>query len=221
MAFNDNTRLTLDLKAQDKLRSWFARRQDTNNVVITCVELGDSDIDYELSQQTNSIKILDAPYDTSRIKYKVLYTGNDSNLSGILTTFIREIPPNSIINSLYTYPTNTNFTPGIQPPTLANGKDYSVITFDTLSVSKEGFLVFFQTLPDGYLDSSGAQERLAEPFLFTLTNVPLSWEVILDSPNGSLMISKPDSYIFAGSTNGTIKARGLLSGIERTVTFNY
>ena len=222
MSFNNPNRLTLDLKCQDRLREWFSKRSTNELIQLSCVELGDSDINYELSQQVSDIRILNAPYQVEGVKHKLIFIGSAENLTGKLTNFIRYVDSNGIVNSYYNYPTNTSLSAGVAPPTLANGIDTNNVTFNTGSFFKEGFIMFFQTLPDGYVDPSDGITplRLIETYNFTLTNLPNSWEVIIDEANGSLFIARPDNYVFLGGV-GLILAKGTLSSITKTVTFNW
>lgn len=218
--FNDPNRLTLDIKAQDRLREWFSKRGDATIVQLKCIELGDSDVDYEMSQQVNSIKILNSPYDVERIKHRLYYSGVVDNITGKITTFLRRVNAVDQVESLYNYPSSSGYTAGVVPPTRANGFDFNTIAFDSLSVLKEGFIVYYQTLPDNYFDSNGVPQRLIEQYVFTFNNVPSSWEVILDQTNGSFLIAKPAGYTFLSLT-GTIQVDGTLSTLSKTITFNY
>lgn len=221
MAVFNNVQLSLDIKAQDRLRQWFSQRGSSGNVLIKCVGLGDSDVDYEMTQQYTRMKILNAPYNVPRIKHHLVYSGDVLNVTGVLSTFLRRVNDLEEVESLYSYPPdNTNFTAGIIPPTLANGYDFLDIIFDTLSVVREGFIVYFQTLPDNYLDSDGVQQRLVEQYDFTFNNVPSSWEVIVDQTNGSFLIAKPAGYVFT-TQQGSILIKGQDSSITKTILFNY
>lgn len=221
MAVFNTTQLAVDLKAQDRLRKWFSERGLSDSVIITCIGLGDSDITYEMSQQVSRIKVLQAPYQVPRIKHHLYYSGVATNVTGRISTFLRRVNASDQVESLYNYPpNNTSFSAGVIPPTLAMGYDFSTINFDTGASTKEGFIVYLQTLPDNYVDSSGVQQRLPEQYTFTFNNVPVSWEVILDQTNGSFLIAKPDSYVFA-SAQGSIVVQGVDSAISKTILFNY
>lgn len=221
MAIFNSVQLAVDTKAQDRLREWFAKRGLPENVVITCVGLGDSDVDYNMTQQATRIKVIQAPYQVPRIKHHLYYSGVTANITGTITTFIRRVNELDQIESLYNYPPNNiTYTAGIIPPTLANGYNFATVDFNILNPDKEGFIVYFQTLPDGYLDSSGVQQRLVEQYDFTFNNIPVSWEVILDQTNGSFLIAKPAGYVFS-SLQGSIVIKGLSSSLTKTILFNY
>ncbi len=220
MAIFNTSQLAVDVKAQDRLREWFSQRGNVNNVIITCVGLGDSDVDYNMSQQATRIKVVQAPYQTPRIKHHLYYSGVTSNIVGTISTFSRRVNELDEIESLYNYPPdNVNFIAGVVPPVLTAGYNFSTINFDAASVVKEGFIVYFQTLPENYLDSNGVQQRLIEQYAFTFTDVPNSWEVIVDQANGSFLIAKPAAYAFA-SLQGSIVVKGLTSGLVKTILFN-
>lgn len=220
MAIFNNLQLSVDVKAQDILRQWFSKRGGASNVVITCVGLGDSDVDYNMSQQVSRIKVVQAPYNTPRIKHHLYYSGVETNITGVITTFLRRVNEFDRVESLYNYPGSMTYTEGVIPPTLANGYDYVTINFDTGSIVKEGFIAYFQTLPDNYVDGSGVQQRMKEEYSFTFIDVPNTWEVIVDQTNGSFLIAKPAAYTFL-SYQGSIRVKGLASGLERTILFNY
>lgn len=216
----NNIQLALDVKAQDRLRKWFADRGSAANLIITSVGLGDSDVDYELSQQYTRIKVLNAPYNVGKIKHHLIYEGPVENITGDITMFLRRVNDSGVVESLYNYPPdNINFAAGIAPPTLSTGYDFSTINFDILNSNKEGFIVYFQTLPTGYLDSSNVQQRLSEQYDFTFLNFPGSWEIILDQENSSFLIAKPAAYVFTGNT-ALIKLKGQTSSIQRTIGVN-
>ena len=227
MNFN-NLQLYIDLKTCDRLRQWFSLRGSSDNIQIKAVEFGDSDVDYALSTTPNNIRILNAPYQVDRIKWKLIYSGSIAGgLSGHLTTFLRHVNSLGQVESLYNYPPTLTYTLGIVPPTLTMGADFDYIQFNTGSSAREGFIVFLQTLPDGYIDlATGLPMRYAEEYSLifsgpaTANNLPVGWEVIPDVINGSFLLAKPDSYIFTSST-GTIVIKGLDTGIQRTITYNY
>ena len=174
-----------------------------------------------MTQQYTRMKILNAPYNVPRIKHHLVYSGSVVNVTGTISTFLRRVNDSEIVESLYSYPPdNINFAPGIIPPTLANGYNFLDIVFDTGSVVREGFIVYFQTLPDNYTDGSGVQQRLVEQYNFTFNNVPVSWEVILDQTNGSFLIAKPAGYVFT-TQQGSIIVQGVDSSISKTILFNY
>jgi hypothetical protein len=218
MILNSN-QLKLDIKAQDRLRRWFAERNNPHNIQITCVGLGDSDIDYELAGRSNTIQNLAAPYDTPTIKHHLVYSGLVNNITGKITLFLRRVTSNGIVQSLYGYPPTLAFTSGVIPPTLANGYDFSVISFDNSLITREGFVGFLQTLPDNYLDSNNVQQRLNEQYTYDIVNLPTNWEFIIDHVNNSFLLAKPDNYVFQ-NTSGLIKVKGNDSGLSKTIIFN-
>ncbi len=220
MAIFNSAQLAVDVKAQDRLREWFSKRGMPDVVQISAVGLGDSDIDYQMSTQATRIRIVQAPYQVPRIKTHLYYSGVVANITGHITAFLRHVNSSDQIESLYNYPPNTAFTAGVVPPSLANGLDFNTISFDILSVVKEGYIVFFQTLPDNFFDINNVQERMVEQYTYVYNNVPPSWEIIPDTVNGSLLIAKPAGYVFT-SQQGSIVLRGQTSAISKTILFNY
>jgi hypothetical protein len=221
MAIFNTAQLAVDVKAQDRLRQWFSQRGMPDVVQITCVGLGDSDIDYAMSQQATRIKVIQAPYQVPKIKTHLFYSGVVAGITGHITTFLRHVNSTGGVESLYNFPPNSGlFTAGVVPPVLANGFDFSVINFDISDNNADGYIVYTQTLPDNYFDVNGVPERLDEQYTFVFNNVPVSWEVILDQPNNSFMIAKPAGYVFT-SQQGSIVMLGSVSGIGKTVLFNY
>jgi hypothetical protein len=227
MAVFNNVDLSLDIKAQDRLRQWFSQRGTGKNVVFTAVALGDSDVDYGMSQQISRIKVLNAPFNVPKIKHRLIYSGSQSNISGSISVFTRLVNSNGIVSSRYQFPTNSNFAQGQIPPTLINGLSVDSIFFDPSIVTKMGFIVYFQTLPTGYLDPNGIQERLKQNYTYTTNNIPTGWEILIamniqpgqQFQNGSLFIAKPDSYSFNGSQS-SITITGTTSGITTTIFYN-
>jgi len=177
MAFNTSRQLILDVKAQDRLREWFSQRGSTANVLIKCVGLGDSDVDYELSDQVDKIQVLSAPYNIPQIKHKLIYDGQASNLTGIITAYLRRVDETNQINSLYGYPPTQTYSSGIFPPLVTNGFDWSAITFS--GTTREGFIVFFQTLPDNFTEpdpnnlSQVLPLRFVEQYDIVVDNLPI------------------------------------------------
>src|ERR1039458_3001292 len=107
MAILNNVNLAIDIKAQEVLRNFFSQRGGGNNVIFTCVALGDSDVDYEMSQQVSRIKVLNAPYQIPQIKHKLIYSGVSSNLTGHITVFARSVGVGGLVSAYYNYPANT------------------------------------------------------------------------------------------------------------------
>jgi len=169
--FNPNRQLLVDTKTQDKLREWFSKRDGTNNVVLSCISLGDSDIDYELSDQVSQIRVLNAPYNVHKIKHKLIFSGGDSNVSGRISVFRRYITAAGDVQGTYNFPPSSNLTTSVIPPTLANGEDVESLTFSDSIL--EGYVLFLQTLPDNFLDPNGVQQRIEESYTISFTNLPL------------------------------------------------
>lgn len=221
MAVFNTSLLAVDVKAQDRLREWFSKRGNLDNVVITSVGLGDSDVDYNMSQQATRIKVIQAPYQTPKIKHHLYYKGVTSNITGTITTFLRRVNELDEVESLYSYPpNNTTFESGIVPPELVNGYNFLTINFDIGSIVKEGFIVYNQTLPTNFVDDNGIQQRVVEQYDFTFNDIPGSWEVIVDSTNGSFLIAKPAAYTFQ-SLQGSIIVKGASSGLQKIILYNY
>lgn len=216
----DTTQLQIQIKAQDRFRQMIANI--SNPQVLTCVMLGDSDIDYEMSNNINGIRVMDAPYDCEAIKYPLIYNGNGKGLNGEINCFARQIDANGNILSLYNYPTSSTLSYGKTIPTLSNGFDWSQLSFSSV---KMGYILFFETVLDNYLDQNNISERMQEQYKFTVTFngsqiVPSSWDVIYDYTNGSMLIGK--NVVNVGSVNnGTITIVGLTSRFQKTVLFNF
>jgi hypothetical protein len=226
MVFN-NVQLSVDIKAQDRLREWFAQRQNGGTVDLTHVALGDSDINYQMSQQYGAIKILSTPFNIPDIKHKLLHTGGVAGVTGVIESYLRKINDQGQVLSLYNYPPSTNWVLGTLPPTKANQYNFSQIPFDTTNTQREGFICFNQTLPDNYFDNANNPLRLKESYDLTITSttlapgvLPTGWELIQDVENGSFLLAKPASYVFTNNI-ATIKLRGILSSITKTLTFSY
>lgn len=221
MAFNNPVRLTIDSKVQDRLREWFSKRGLPDAVQLKSVQLGDSDINYEMSQQVNDVRILNAPYQVQGIKHKLTYTGLVTNVTGVIETYYRYVNDVGQVSSFYTYPANINLSLGVYPPTRGNQIEQTELPFDNGSPNKEGFIVFNQTLPDGYVTSPGnVPMRLKEEYDFTISIVPAGWEFIVDQANGSILVARPAGYTFLG-LDGTITLKGHLSSLQKQIKFNY
>ncbi len=217
----DNNILQLDIKLQDPYREIISKL-GKGNVEITCVILGDSDIDYELSQDMNNAKILNAPYSVTSVKYPLVYNGLGKSLVGKVTCFARKIDSASKVNSLYTYPTNKVFSYNRIPPTLENGFDWDKLEF---TADKMGYILFFQTLLDFYVDDNGVQQRVKEQFSFNITFnnspiLPSGWEIIIDQDNGSLLIGKNASAV-TNIYNGKIEVQGKTTSNKKVIEFNF
>ena len=177
--------ITLDIKIQDELRKWFSQRGSQNNLQITGISLGDSDIDYELSQNKEIIKSFPAPYRSYGIKHKLIYDGNINNLSGTIVTNIVKINSEGYLQSIYNYPQDSVFLSGTTKPGASTGLNFEKIPFDSASTVLEGYVVFISTLIDQYLDVNGNRERYLESYKITFSSNnndnDVSYEMILDS----------------------------------------
>lgn len=215
--------LRIDLKAQDAFRKWLADRSinnDLKKMILKSITLGDSDIDYRLSTYYDKINILNAPFQISSIKNKLVFEGASLNFTGKLATYARRILSDGSVASLYNYPPNsTNYLISSNPPTLANGLDITNLAFANDN-QRAGWCMFIQTLPDNFFDDSNNQLRYKEKYDIQLTGFPVSgWEFIQDDDNGSFMIAKDQSVALTG-TPGLIKIIGKDSSITKTITFN-
>lgn len=223
MIFNQ-VNLAIDLKCQDRLRRWFSQRGvgASNNLEISCLGLGDSDIDYELSQQADNIYVLHSPFEVPGIKHKIIYAGNLSNLSSTVTCYLRQLYDDTIYfdsesgHSYWVWSASEDVATSliVATPTF----DWSNIPFEETNALQDGYILYFQTLPTGYL-VGGVQGRYPEQYDFTFANVPGSWEIIIDEVYGSLLIAKPAAYTFT-SSSATITAKGKQTGAIKVVTFN-
>lgn len=215
--FNKN-QLTINTTVQDRLRQFFATRNGSlQDVKISSVGLGDSDVNYELTPQYTNIKVIESSYNIPRIKYHLVYDGVVDNLTGSIESYIRLVSFTGVVSSYYGYPGNTTLTPGVVPPLRANQVNVTALGYS--GTRKQGYIVFNQTLPDNYTDSSGVKLRLKEEYQFDTYNFPSSWELIIDNINGSFFLAKPTGYTFISST-GTIKITGKKSALTKTITFN-
>lgn len=218
--------LTLDLKIQDKYRKWFAALgTDPNFLASTCVIIGDSDIDYSLAPNIDTTRILSAPFNVPAIKHKLIYNGVGKNLSGIIKCFARKVNSDGTINSLYNYPVTQVFTSGNTPPSLENGKNWEVINFID---NKMGYVFFFSTVLDFYLDDNGKKKRLVEKYDFTFDwggsiTTPVKWKYIIDIDNGSLFLLKEDttSSPVGSVLNGKISIVGKTTQKTKEINFNF
>jgi hypothetical protein len=95
------------------------------------------------------------------------------------------------------------------------------LTFDS---TKSGYILFFETLLDNYLDDNNVPERMSEQYKFTVTfngseTIPNGWDIIYDYEHGSLLIGK-DVGSVTSSNNGIITVFGLTSRFQKTILFN-
>ena len=217
----DPSNIVLDLKVQDRYRQLLSQL-GTNAVTLSCIVLGDSDIDYELGEsvQTKN-RILSTPYNSEGIKYPLIYNGLGKGIKGTVTSFARFVDASGNISSYYSYPLNETLSQGTTPPTLANGFNISSILFTS---SKMGVILYFQTLLDYYRDSNGIQEKIKENYAIQVlfsgsTTVPSSWEVIVDQTNNSMFIGK-DAISVGSSLNCTIGIIGTVTGSKKIILFN-
>ena len=216
--------LQLDIKVQDKYRKLLSKLGQ-DGVELKCVQLGDSDIDYELSPNMESARILNAPYNVESIKYPLIYNGAGKGLKGTVSSFVRLVNADGTISSLYNYPTSSLFETGRVPPSLENGKNFDKIDFTS---SQMGVIIYFQTLLDYYFDiETNLPLRLKEEYDIVVTfssstTVPTGWEITIDQANGSMLLGK--AAVAVSSTtifNGKIEAIGKISSNKKTIEFNY
>jgi hypothetical protein len=217
--------LIVDVKCQDQYRNYISSMLADPTLVPTAVILGDSDLDYSLAPNISNSRILNAPYSTAGVKHKLIFNGVGKNLSGVIKTFARKVDADGTIESLYNYPTTINFTPGVIPPLLNNGNDWNQITFLD---SQMGYILFFETVLDYYLTSTGVKEQLKESYTFTFSwngssVTPNGWEYVIDNTNGSLLLSKIDTTSTPIGLNyrGSITVVGKFTQKIKVITFNY
>ena len=228
MSVLNNSSLAVDIKTADRLREWFSKRGTGDGLKLTQVALGDSDVDYRMESQHSIMRVLNAPFQPPQMKYKLLYNGSGMKLTGKVTAYTRHVLDTGIIQSLYSYPPNNSlYTSGVVPPTITQGYDQSNILFDEANLQTEGYIVYFQTIPDNYYDDLGNPLRVDESYTITIgglfPNVAGvwgdAWEIIIDSTHRSMLICKPFNYVFQ-SQNVDILIKGDLTGIEKYITFN-
>lgn len=223
MKLNQNI-LSVNVVVQDKYRKWLSSLGNESLLSAKCVILGDSDLNYELTDM-NKAKIINAPYSVDGIRYKLIYNGVGKNLAGSIKCFARQVIATGDVQSLYTYPNNETWGTGVTPPTLENGKNWEKITFSDL---KMGFILYFSTVLDYYFDEDGVKKRLVEEYDYTFDwdgseTTPANFEYVIDNTNGSLLISKDDT---TGSPigltyRGTITIKGQFSQKIKKVLFNF
>jgi hypothetical protein len=223
----DNSRLSLDIKVQDRYRKWFASLGTAAELEGSCVILGDSDVDYELAPNLNNTRILNSQYNAEGVKYKLLYNGVGKNLAGSIKCFVRRVNADGSMQSLYNYPVTEVFTSGQNPPILANGKNWDRVTFED---AKMGFIFFFQTVLDYYLTDDNIKQRLIEKYTIEIDwdgveDVAPSedWDFVKDNDNGSLLIAKKDTTPSPIGLNyrGVITITGQTSKKTKKVEFNF
>lgn len=220
MLLNTNI-VTIDLKTQDRYRKILSRL-GKDGYELKSVVLGDSDINYELSQDITKNRILNTPYSIDKIKFPLIYNGAGKGIKGSLLTFARFVDSNGKIKSLYNYPLNNTLTLGNIPPKLDNGFNWEQITFDS---TKSGVILFFETLLDYYRDINNVQKRLIEKYNITVLfndteTIPSPWQVIKDFDNGSILLAK-DTGAVSGTYLGVVSIEGQLTKIKKEITFNF
>lgn len=193
--------LQLDVRVEDRYRKWFSTLGQDGCLAATCVVLGDSDIDYELAPNIDQTRVVSTPYHVEGIKHKLIYNGVGKNLAGQIVCFARKVDDLGNVYSIYDYPTNEVFAAGVIPPTLANGKNWERVTFTD---AKMGFILYFSTVLDYYLDDDGVKKRLVETYDFSFDwdggAKPAGWDYVIDNDNGSILIAKEET---SGSPVGT------------------
>jgi len=220
MQLNQNI-VSVDIKLQDKARQLLSRLN--GSLKVSCFQLGDSDIDYEISPNKNNARILNAPYNVPAIKYPLIVNGAGKGLKGTISCFLRYVDANGNISSLYNYPPSLTFTNGIIPPTLDEGYDWTQVNFTNVKI---GVIMYFQTLLDYYMDNKGKQERLPELYdmkVFFSGNeiIPNGWQIIKDLNNGSLLLGKDSTIsVTPGNYQGLVQITGKLTKQVRTIQFN-
>jgi hypothetical protein len=167
--------------------------------------------------------VLNTPYNSEGIKYRLIYNGAGKGLTGTVTGFVRFVDATGNVSSLYNYPTTTNLTQGKIPPSLDNGYNWDKILF---SDSKLGAIIFAQTLLDYYLDANGVPMRLKEVYNITVTfsgseAIPTGWQVTKDLTNGSVLIGKSAVAVTSTSVfNGLVTIEGKTTGNKKYIQFN-
>lgn len=205
----ETKKLFINLKGQDALREWFTKRGEVGDLVLKFISLGDSDVNYELSQQVENIEILPAPYSIPKIKYKMAYEGQVGNIKGKIEAIIRKIDADGNILSLYNYPPDQTFIQGKIPPTVENKKDWSSLDF---SSNKEGYVIFLQTLPDNYFAEDGTTPlRLVEQYDIEVENLPYSGFIDNREPIKIIDISTNIPSIFTTDRNHGLTTNDIIS----------
>lgn len=216
--------LQLDVKVEDRYRKWFSTLGQDGCLAATCVVLGDSDVDYELAPNIDQTRVVSTPYHVEGVKHKLIYNGVGKNLAGQIVCFARKVNENGEIQSIYNYPTNENWTTDITPPTLQNGKNWERVTF---SDEKMGYILYFSTVLDYYLDEDGVKKRLVEQYDFSFDwdggAQPAEFYYVIDNDNGSLLLSKEETSSSPVGTafNGIITVVGQKSQKIKKLRFNF
>lgn len=215
--------LEIDVKCQDRYRKWFSSLGTEALLENQCVILGDSDIDYELAPNIDSTRILSAPFNVEAVKHKLIYNGVGKNLAGSIKVFARKVLDTGVVQSLYNYPLDEIWSTEVTPPILTTGKSWEKFTFDD---SKMGYILFFSTVLDFYLDANDVKKRLKETYTVTFDwnggAIPLNWEFTIDNINGSLLLAKDDttSTPIGVNYNATITIVGDFSQKTKKIFFN-
>lgn len=216
--FNPEKRLIVDIKVQNRLREWFSRIADPSRSCdrITCIQFGDSDVDYNLGFDYKKIRVLNAPYNVEGIKNKLAYEGLTSGISGKIATYFRQVSNNGDVSSYYSFPTDNSLTLGVLPPTLANAWDKNELLLENNIYY--GWIGFIETLPDNYIDDQGNQLRLKEKYEIILNNPGGQLNnPIIDDDNGSFFFAVPEILETSGSIIGNITIKGITSGLTKIV----
>jgi hypothetical protein len=209
--------IVLDIKIQDELRNYLSQRGSSNNFKITNISLGDSDIDYDLSQNKDAITSFKSPFQSYGIKNKLTYNGGDNNVSGYIHIDIIKVDSDGSLQSYYKYPASVGFSSGIVEPTLNNSYDFSEIPFNS-NTTLEGYVVFIKTLGYNLLPNTPIS-RIEETYTVNfIDTIPSDWELIEDNNNNSFFLAKPTSYAFENLKN-QIKITGNISGFEKTLKY--
>lgn len=221
MILNSN-QITVDIKLADRYRNILSKLG--TNTELKCVMLGDSDINYETTQNINKVRILNAPANAEAIKYPLIYNGLGRGIKGMVTSFLRYVDSDGNVSSYYEYPLNENLSIGRVPPTLKNGVDKDQLTFTN---NRMGVIVFLQSLLDYYRDANGVQQRLKETyeikiFFNGVETIPVGWQLTNDFDNGSFLLAKDNIPLqdSNGALNGLLTIKGNISNIEKNITFN-